>query len=350
MVRLLARGFRSVHGFKPFIRTVAIAPTTKPPAPSTNPMRVSIVLHRLASRHTSISGSLQPIPDVPILHTQFWSGLIQAHRHRQPSYPRAFGSSCCSFSHAPHKSPQASETPLTSKRKESQPIDMSPDSSPASAATTGAGVEAGAKSKVSSPRRRLNLDAVPNFKTFLLRRDVSAPHFHCLWAPSLDVFSYLSSAIVFCFHSIFHFQISHPSLHSLFIPILVFTLSLLQVLNLYRQVFRMSRKLDPVQRREIRGFARHEFEIMRNVDDADQIKYLLSNGKRQLQVCQSVWTDRFFFVFGGRVLSMTCCHVHPNSGTWHPAHLKCGSDSFSSLLFSPHPPLQQLEEMALMAM
>ena len=57
-----------------------------------------------------------------------------------------------------------------------------------------------------------------------------------------------------------------------------------RVLSLWREIVRETNKIENEKiRREMRNFARDEFDRYRNVEDLDHIRYLLSTGKEQLK-------------------------------------------------------------------
>ncbi|CDH51385.1 predicted protein [Lichtheimia corymbifera JMRC:FSU:9682] len=55
-----------------------------------------------------------------------------------------------------------------------------------------------------------------------------------------------------------------------------------QVISLYRDILRCTKGLDKQSAREIRDFARADFERYRNERDLDKIRSLLSSGKQQM--------------------------------------------------------------------
>ncbi|KAF2206638.1 hypothetical protein CERZMDRAFT_52728 [Cercospora zeae-maydis SCOH1-5] len=57
-----------------------------------------------------------------------------------------------------------------------------------------------------------------------------------------------------------------------------------KVIKLWRECIRNINKIPPSMptRREMRDYARYEFERYRNVDDLQHIRYLVSTGKTQL--------------------------------------------------------------------
>jgi hypothetical protein len=57
-------------------------------------------------------------------------------------------------------------------------------------------------------------------------------------------------------------------------------------IHLYRQVWRLSRHLDPAAASEIRHFAKSMFIQHKSVDDPNTIKFLIADGKRQIKVLQ----------------------------------------------------------------
>lgn len=60
-----------------------------------------------------------------------------------------------------------------------------------------------------------------------------------------------------------------------------------QVLKLYRRILSSCRKVDdPALQRELRQWARSEFESRREVEDLEQIKYLLRNGQSQARTLE----------------------------------------------------------------
>ncbi len=56
-----------------------------------------------------------------------------------------------------------------------------------------------------------------------------------------------------------------------------------QVLSLYRSVWRKTKPLEATQRMEIRQHARQSFEATRHVSDLQQVSYLITEGKRQIE-------------------------------------------------------------------
>ncbi|CZT20380.1 uncharacterized protein RCC_06240 [Ramularia collo-cygni] len=56
-----------------------------------------------------------------------------------------------------------------------------------------------------------------------------------------------------------------------------------KVMNLWREIIRATNKI-PIEdtRKEMRDFAREEFERFRHVDDLGHVRYLVSTGKTQL--------------------------------------------------------------------
>ncbi|RPA75211.1 hypothetical protein BJ508DRAFT_365818 [Ascobolus immersus RN42] len=56
-----------------------------------------------------------------------------------------------------------------------------------------------------------------------------------------------------------------------------------RTLGLYREVMRRVYKIpSPQLRKEIRDYARGEFERERNVEDEEKIKYLISMGRKEM--------------------------------------------------------------------
>ncbi|KAI5371041.1 Putative complex 1 LYR protein [Septoria linicola] len=57
-----------------------------------------------------------------------------------------------------------------------------------------------------------------------------------------------------------------------------------KVMNLWRECIRTINKIPPSMstRKEMRDYARYEFERYRNIDDLGHIRYLVSTGKTQL--------------------------------------------------------------------
>jgi len=56
-----------------------------------------------------------------------------------------------------------------------------------------------------------------------------------------------------------------------------------EVLQLYRQVLRKTRRLEPDKRHEIREYARHSIEASRHVTDLHLIGYLIADGRRRME-------------------------------------------------------------------
>ncbi|ORX91517.1 LYR motif-containing protein 2-like protein [Basidiobolus meristosporus CBS 931.73] len=60
-----------------------------------------------------------------------------------------------------------------------------------------------------------------------------------------------------------------------------------KVLGLYREIMRATGKIEnPKDKKELRDWARADFEHYRNITDQDKIKTLLSQGKYQLHNLQ----------------------------------------------------------------
>ncbi|GAB5358059.1 hypothetical protein AAMO2058_000426500 [Amorphochlora amoebiformis] len=55
-----------------------------------------------------------------------------------------------------------------------------------------------------------------------------------------------------------------------------------EVRSLYYKIVRASKKLDKDQRNSTLDFARSEFKSMKSVDDEHHIRYLLMEGRKQL--------------------------------------------------------------------
>ncbi|KAI7861870.1 hypothetical protein BDF14DRAFT_237015 [Spinellus fusiger] len=60
-----------------------------------------------------------------------------------------------------------------------------------------------------------------------------------------------------------------------------------RVISLYRQILRCTKGLDKSDAREIRAWARSDFERSRHEVELDKIKSLLSSGKHQMHTLQS---------------------------------------------------------------
>ncbi|KAI8140166.1 hypothetical protein BJV82DRAFT_671936 [Fennellomyces sp. T-0311] len=60
-----------------------------------------------------------------------------------------------------------------------------------------------------------------------------------------------------------------------------------QAISLYRQILRCTKGLDKREAREIRDFARGDFERYRNERDLYKIQSLLSSGKQQMHSLQA---------------------------------------------------------------
>ncbi|KAI9319423.1 hypothetical protein BX666DRAFT_1926014 [Dichotomocladium elegans] len=60
-----------------------------------------------------------------------------------------------------------------------------------------------------------------------------------------------------------------------------------QAISLYRQILRCTKGLDKQSAREIRDFARSDFERYRNERDLDKIRSLISSGKQQMHSLQA---------------------------------------------------------------
>ena len=59
-------------------------------------------------------------------------------------------------------------------------------------------------------------------------------------------------------------------------------------LSLYRDVLRISKRTDQQQAGEIKHFARNSFELKRTVSDTQEISYLLTQGRRQLEQLETM--------------------------------------------------------------
>mmetsp|Transcript_9251 Transcript_9251/g.22735 ORF Transcript_9251/g.22735 Transcript_9251/m.22735 type:complete len:84 (-) Transcript_9251:480-731(-) len=60
-----------------------------------------------------------------------------------------------------------------------------------------------------------------------------------------------------------------------------------EVLRLYRSVVRVSKRLDPAEREATLEFARNQFKTMKSVNDTHHIRYLLMEGRKQLDQCKN---------------------------------------------------------------
>ncbi|ORY95489.1 hypothetical protein BCR43DRAFT_525214 [Syncephalastrum racemosum] len=60
-----------------------------------------------------------------------------------------------------------------------------------------------------------------------------------------------------------------------------------EVLSLYRQILRCTKALEKSQAKDIRDFARQDFERFRHERDYDKIRALLSSGKQQMHNLQT---------------------------------------------------------------
>jgi len=54
-----------------------------------------------------------------------------------------------------------------------------------------------------------------------------------------------------------------------------------EVIDLYRDMLRASKDLEPEQRRDIRAFAKREFRSMKNITDPAHVRQLIKEGRRQ---------------------------------------------------------------------
>ncbi len=59
-----------------------------------------------------------------------------------------------------------------------------------------------------------------------------------------------------------------------------------EAIHLYRNIWRLTRHLDPSNAREIRKMARNSFVQNENASDVDMIKFLIADGRKQIKILQ----------------------------------------------------------------
>ncbi|KAF3245718.1 hypothetical protein TWF128_009416 [Orbilia oligospora] len=80
-----------------------------------------------------------------------------------------------------------------------------------------------------------------------------------------------------------------------------------RVLALWREILRTVRHIeDPATREEMRSWARHEFKRNKNVEEMTQIRYLISQGRHEME------TIIFYLKYATRQLG----NLVPRSGTY----------------------------------